>query len=202
MASLLEFDPRVVPLSRYYPQHLTLLLRRIIGKISCSLHSAVQRSTDRRWWCNKSGRSPSEGKRREGKGREGKGRVGALHNSQRTIGFVNKLQKPGRAQSALRHPSIRPSVHPSLNAVLIGSAANIFFLLLCVEQNRLLLNRLEHYFTLLHLRCVTNAIEQLRGSEEEYSVCGSYIISFSSPTKSSALHTAHGTRGNNTVGRK
>ena len=47
-----------------YPQHLTALtLPGIIGKISCSLNSVIQRSMDRRWWCNKSGRLVTEGRR-------------------------------------------------------------------------------------------------------------------------------------------
>ena len=108
------FDPRVESLSRGLSAAPDLTFpvdyreNQLFSQISNSMFG------ERRWWCNKSGRR----KEREG---------GTLHNSQRTIGFVNKLLKPGSEgdrqcsdpsppQSALCHPSI----HPSLNAVLIG----------------------------------------------------------------------------------
>ena len=95
---------------KYNPQHLTALtLPGIIGKISCSLNSAIQRSMDRRWWCNKSGRSVTDG---TGGTREET--TQCLHNSQRTIGFVDKLQQPPpHAVIHLSIPQCSPKCSPN-----------------------------------------------------------------------------------------
>ena len=93
-----------------YPQHLTALaLPEIIGKITCSLNSAIQRSMDRRWWCNKSGRSVTDG---TGGTREET--TQCLHNSQRTIGFVDELQQPPpHAVIHLSSPQCSPKCSPN-----------------------------------------------------------------------------------------
>ena len=64
---------------------------------------------DRRWWCNKSGRSVTDG---TGGTREET--TQCLHNSQRTIGFVDKLQQPPHhAVIHLSIPQCSPKCSPN-----------------------------------------------------------------------------------------